>query len=74
MTSAGVTLTGGKRYFFVVLWTGNGATLAGTTGANLNVQPYIAFRKNNMGVLTTAPATLTAEGELPQHFFGRVSV
>lgn len=73
MTSAGATLTGGKRYFFVVLWNGNGATLAGTTGANLNVQPYLAFRKNNMGVLTTAPATLTAEGELSQHFFGRVA-
>lgn len=73
MTSAGVTLTGGKRYFFVVLWNGNGATLAGTNGANLNVQPYLAFMKNNMGVLTTAPATLTAEGELSQHFFGRVA-
>lgn len=73
MTSATVTLTGGKRYFFVVLWNGNGATLAGTTGANLNVQPYLAFRNNNMGVLTTAPATLTAEGESPARFFGRVA-
>lgn len=74
MTSASVTLTGGKRYFFVILWNGNGATLAGTNGAALNVQPYIAFLKTNMGVLTTAPATLTAEGELTAHFFGRVTV
>lgn len=72
MTSASVTLTGGKRYFFVILWNGNGATLAGTNGAALNVQPYIAFLKTNMGVLTAAPATLTAEGELTAHFFGRV--
>jgi len=72
MASASVTLTGGKRYFFVIFWDGNGATLAGTNGAALNVQPYIAFLRTNMGVLTTAPATLTAEGELTAHFFGRV--
>ena len=72
MTSASVTLVGGRRYFFVILWNGNGATLAGTNGANLNVQPYLAFLKTNMGVLTAAPTTLTAEGELNAHFFGRV--
>lgn len=73
MASDSVTLLGGKRYFFVILWNGNGATLAGTNGAALNVQPYIAFLNTNLGVLTGAPATLTAEGELTAHFFGRVT-
>jgi len=72
MTSASVTLTGGRRYFFVILWNGNGATLAGTNGAALNVQPYIAFLKTNMGTLSAAPSTITPEGEVTAHFFGRV--
>lgn len=74
MTSASVTLTGGKRYFAVILWDGNGGTTAGVYGAALNVQPYIAFYKANLGVLTTAPSTLTPDGEMNQHFFFRALV
>lgn len=72
MTSAGVTLVGGTLYFAVVLWDGNGGTAAGVYGANLNVQPYIAFYKANLGVLTVAPSTLIPDGEVNQHFFMRL--
>lgn len=71
MTSASTALVGGERYFAVILWNGNGATVAGVVGAALNVQPYIAFNKFNLGVLSAAPATLTPEGENTSHFFFR---
>jgi len=72
MTSASVSLVGGERYFAVILWNGNGATVAGVAGAALNVQPYIAFNKFNLGVLAAAPATITPEGESLNHFFFRL--
>lgn len=71
-TVAESTLVGGERYFAVLLWNGNGAQAAGVTGANLNVQPYIAFMKANLGVLTAAPATLTPESESNVHLFMRI--
>lgn len=72
MTSASTALVSGERYFAVVLWNGNGATVAGVAGASLNVQPYIAFNRYNLGALTAAPATLTPEGENTNHFFFRL--
>jgi hypothetical protein len=58
----------------VILWNGNGAQAAGVTGANLNVQPYVAFAKYNLGVLVAAPAMLTPESEVNTHLFMRVKV
>lgn len=72
MTSASVTLTGGEKYFAVVLWNGNGAQVAGVVGSALNVQPYIAFTTSNLGTLTAAPATLTPESESLLRFFLRL--
>lgn len=72
ITSASTTLVGGDRYFAVILWDGNGALVAGLSGPYLNVQPYIAWGRANLGVLTAAPATLSPENELQEHFFLRV--
>lgn len=71
MTSPTVTLLGGKRYFAVWLHNANGVQLAGVSGVHMNVQPYIAFYKTNMGTLTAAPATLAVETESNFHFFMR---
>lgn len=71
MTSASTTLTGGTRYFAVILWNGNGAQIAGVSGSFLNVQPYLAWTATNLGTLTTAPATLTPQSESSSHFFMR---
>lgn len=68
------SLVGGARYFMVILWNGNGAQVSGVTGANLNVQPYIAFFRSNLGTLTAAPSTLTPETETNVHLFMRVAV
>jgi hypothetical protein len=72
ISTASTTLVGGDRYFAVILWNGNGALVAGLSGPYLNVQPYIAWGRANMGVLSAAPATISPENELQEHFFLRV--
>lgn len=65
-------LASAERYFAVLLWNGNGAQCAGVSGSALNVQPYLAFMKANMGNLSAAPSTLSVESERTNHLFMRV--
>jgi hypothetical protein len=72
ITTVVENLTSGERYFAVLLWNGNGAQCAGVSGAALNVQPYLAFMKANLGNLSAAPSTLSVESERTNHLFIRV--
>jgi hypothetical protein len=52
--------------YFVIMTDANGVSVAGSgASGSLNLQPYAAAIKTNMGVLTEAPATLTFEDETP---------
>lgn len=66
------TLVAGTRYYYTWLWNGNSANLMGVYGNNQNFAPYISWYKANMGVLTSAPSTITPDGEQGQRFFFRV--
>lgn len=65
-------LNAGEKYFPVFFWNGNGALAQGINGQNMNVSPYLAWYKSNMGTLTSAPSTITPDGERSYHLFMRV--
>lgn len=53
-----------ERVYLTVMTDCNGVAVAGVNaGSNLNLPPYIAAVKTNMGVLTGAPATIQFESE-----------
>jgi hypothetical protein len=53
-----------ERIYLTIMTDCNGVAVAGANaGSNLNLQPYIAAIKTNMGVLTEAPATIQWESE-----------
>jgi hypothetical protein len=53
-----------ERMYLTIMTDCNGVAVAGANaGSNLNLQPYIAAVKTNMGVLTEAPATIQFESE-----------
>ncbi len=66
------SLVGSRKYFAVILWNGNGATVTGVTGSNMNIQPYLSWYKSNMGILAAAPSTISPEGEVSNRIFMRV--
>ena len=53
-----------ERIYLTVMTDCNGVAVAGANaGSNLNLPPYIAAIKTNMGILTEAPATIQFESE-----------
>lgn len=65
---------GGQSTYFVIFTNANGASCCGVTGSRLNITPYLAAYKANMGVLTEAPSTLTFDGEETARLFVSVTI
>jgi len=59
----GLYIPANERVYMVIMTNANGVSLAGKSASNLNLQPYVAGIKTNMGVLTAAPKTLQWESE-----------
>jgi hypothetical protein len=67
-------IVGGDQFYFTVFTNGNGIQLSGIAGSNLNMAPYISGIKNNLGVLTEAPSTITFDGETGLRLFGSIRI
>lgn len=65
---------GGQSTYFSIFTNANGASCCGITGSQLNITPYLAAYKANMGVLTEAPSTLTFDGEETNRLFVSVTI
>ena len=59
----GLYIPANERVYMVIMTNANGVSLAGKSASNLNLQPYVAGIKTNMGVLTAAPKTIQWESE-----------
>ena len=60
---SGLYISANERVYMVIMTNANGVSLAGKSASNLNLQPYVAGIKTNMGVLTAAPKTIQWESE-----------